>query len=402
MTLSTSDIPLPTNFPRAEDVLKNNAPFDVGLLPLRDPDHFVSGQIHNYLDEWKFILEKDINDDKSCVLDWLEHGVDVNKFFRHFKGNFKGRHFDSNIPHKQYFQNSASCAKYADFISRELCERISTGCIKLLGIVGFCQPPKVVMPLTIEPSKPRLCHDERFLNLWIKDLPFHLETLKDNHRLVQKNGLMVTFDDKSGYDHVKLRESSYIYFGIQFGGYFMTYTTLPFGWKGSAFVYQTIGMCVTSYLRSLSILNTLYIDGRFAVSNPTLDGPGHKESSACLTYVVLQVLTRLGYTLSLNKCSLEPSTCKKFLGFLVDSEKQAYILPVDKRMKFSELREFILSLDEVSLKTLQRFCGKCISMSLAVPGCKLFCREVNAAISYCIRNSKIITVTCALKEELTY
>jgi hypothetical protein len=56
------------------------------------------GQIHNYLDEWKFILEKDINDDKSCVLDWLEHGVDVNKFFRHFKGNFKGRHFDSNIP----------------------------------------------------------------------------------------------------------------------------------------------------------------------------------------------------------------------------------------------------------------------------------------------------------------
>jgi hypothetical protein len=46
-------------------------------------------------------LEKDINDDKSCVLDWLEHGVDVNKFFRHFKGNFKGRNFDSDIPHKQ-------------------------------------------------------------------------------------------------------------------------------------------------------------------------------------------------------------------------------------------------------------------------------------------------------------
>jgi hypothetical protein len=55
------------------------------------------------------------------------------------------------------------------------------------------------MPLTIEPSKPRLCHDERFLNLWIKDWPFHLGTLKDIHRLVQTNGLMVTFDDKSEY-----------------------------------------------------------------------------------------------------------------------------------------------------------------------------------------------------------
>jgi hypothetical protein len=53
---------------------------------------------------------------------------------------------------------------------------------------------------------------------------------------------MVTFDNKSGYDHGKLSESSYTYFGIQFGGYFMTYATLPFGWKGSAFLYQTIGM----------------------------------------------------------------------------------------------------------------------------------------------------------------
>lgn len=74
---------------------------------------------------------------------------------------------------------------------------------------------------------------------------------------------MVAFDNKSGYDHVKLSESSYTYFGIQHGGYFMIYATLPFGWKGSAVVYQTIAVCVTSYLRSLSILNTLHIDERF-------------------------------------------------------------------------------------------------------------------------------------------
>jgi hypothetical protein len=60
------------------------------------------------------MLGTDINDDKSCVMDWLEYGVDVNKFFR----QFKGRNFDSDIPRKQYFQNSASCAKYEDFISR--------------------------------------------------------------------------------------------------------------------------------------------------------------------------------------------------------------------------------------------------------------------------------------------
>jgi hypothetical protein len=41
------------------------------------------------------------------------------------------------------------------------------------------------MPLTIEPSKPRLCHDERFLSLWIKDFPFHLGTLKDMHQWIE-------------------------------------------------------------------------------------------------------------------------------------------------------------------------------------------------------------------------
>lgn len=57
---------------------------------------------------------------------------------------------------------------------------------------------------------------------------------------------------------------------------------------------------------------------------------------------------------------------------------------------------------EVDLKTLQKFCGKCISMCLAVPVCKLFCREVNAAISKCQRNNKNIAVSDSLRAEIEY
>jgi len=73
-------------------------------------------------------------------------------------------------------------------------------------------------------------------------VPFHLETLKDVHRMVHENAFMVTCDEKSGYDHVNLKESSETYFGIQFGDFLMTCTTLPFGWKSSPFVYQSIRM----------------------------------------------------------------------------------------------------------------------------------------------------------------
>lgn len=184
----------------------------------------------------------------------------------------------------------------------------------------------------------------------------------------------------------------------------MTCTTLPFGWKASPFVYQSIGICVTSYLRGLGVMNTLYIDDRFAVSKGSseLGGGDNVDEGRRLAYIMQELLTRLGYTLSLKKCSLVPSTCKKFLGFLVDSVRQAFVLPEDKKMKFIELREFILSLDQVDLKTLQRFSGKCISMTLAIPGCKLFCREVNAAISYCIKNSRAVKVSGEIKDELEH
>lgn len=58
----------------------------------------------------------------------------------------------------------------------------------------------------------------------------------------------------------------------------------------------------------------------------------------------------------------------KFLGFLIDCVEQTYRLPEDKKQKFILLREGLLLSDEVNIKTLQRFGGKCISMGLAVPG----------------------------------
>lgn len=51
----------------------------------------------------------------------------------------------------------------------------------------------------------------------------------------------------------------------------------------------------------------------------------------------------------------------------MDSVRQAYILPNDKREKFVILKESILKSEMVDVKTMQRFAGKCISMGLAVP-----------------------------------
>ena len=48
-------------------------------------------------------------------------------------------------------------------------------------------PPFIVPPLTVEPTKPKLCRDARYLNLLLRDMPFSLDSLVDLPRYVSKD-----------------------------------------------------------------------------------------------------------------------------------------------------------------------------------------------------------------------
>lgn len=84
--------------------------------------------------------------------------------------------------------------------------------------VGSVQPTHLFLPITVEPTKPRMCHDERFLNLWIKDLPLSLDYISGLPRYVFKSHFQTAFDHKSGYDHVKLSPDSFTFVGLEWKG----------------------------------------------------------------------------------------------------------------------------------------------------------------------------------------
>ena len=88
------------------------------------------------------------------------------------------------------------------------------------------------------------------------------------------------------------------------------------------------------------------------------------------------------------------------MGFL--STKQAFLLPEDKKLEFAALRDSLIESKVFSAKSLQRFAGKIVSFSLAVPAAKLFCREVNFNIGKALKNSKPIKMSDDLKKELQY
>jgi len=179
----------------AEEVF-SVASFDLNDLPFRNPNQILAGNLHNCCEEWEKIHPV------PEVNKWIREGVKVEDFFRQFKGNFEGLDYNSDTPPHTVFQNATNCSEFVPFIIDTLTERICNGSISVVGKVGECTPPHLVLPITIEPYNLRLCHDERFLNLWIRDSPFHLDTLNDVPRVIERGSLMTSLDDKFCYDHV--------------------------------------------------------------------------------------------------------------------------------------------------------------------------------------------------------
>ena len=130
-------------------------------LRFRNPDEFQAGSLHAAI--WEKLLSN-VSHEHVDLMDVIKEGVDVEQFFTHFKGDFKGKSFDSDRPPPIVLENSRSCAQFSDFISTTILQWVSAGVLSVWGEIGRVSP-NLVLPLTIEPSKPRLCHHERYLNL---------------------------------------------------------------------------------------------------------------------------------------------------------------------------------------------------------------------------------------------
>ena len=323
-----------------EDVLHGTKAADVSTLAFRDPDAFMARSIHDCLPVWQRIAAVAPYDRAQEVLKWIEHTckVDVHEFLAPFKGDYKGQSYRSDLPPHCLFQNSIPCKPFVKFISRIIIDRLASGAISVWGRVDEVEPPHLVMPLTVEPTKPRLCNDNCFLNLWIKHCPFNLDSIMSLPRYVLPSPFQSVCDDKSGYDHVLLSPSSRTFLGFQWAGWYFVSNTIPFGWKSSAFIYHSIGLLASHYFRSVSIPSSLYIDDHHtgdlrlrnrapAYAHLASDHEQCFALASSASFVVCFTLVSLGYYINLAKSFLVPCQLVPYLGFLVDSCKQAFPSP---------------------------------------------------------------------------
>ena len=123
--------------------------------------------------------------------------------------------------------NHISCTPFTSFISNMLVDHLRSGAISQWGKVGECTPPHLILPLTVEPSKPRLLNNDRFLHFWIEHRPFSLDTVQHLPKYVHKGFYQTVSDNKSGYNYIKLHPSSHTYFGFQWRGWYFVSECIP-------------------------------------------------------------------------------------------------------------------------------------------------------------------------------
>lgn len=132
----------------------------------------------------------------------------------------------------------------------------------------------------------------------------------------------------------------------------------------------------------ISIGEVLTASGPWSILPEFRKGKYRRDAASVAFWYVLLVVAKLGYTIGLGKCVLTPCTSLEYLGLVIDSESQCFRVPRRKIDEWASLREDILDAKtSVDVNTLQRFQGKCISFSLAVPAVKLFIQEMNSGIA---------------------
>ena len=108
---------------------------NLALLRLFDPEHFRAGNIHNKLSFWHDLLEK-----SPCS------EVDLLEVISHSEGISKYRRTTPNTPPPIIINNSPTTAKFSQFVSDYIIQRVTAGVIAVWGLVDSVMPPHLVLP----------------------------------------------------------------------------------------------------------------------------------------------------------------------------------------------------------------------------------------------------------------
>jgi hypothetical protein len=378
-------------------------------LPLRDAENFTVGGIHEPA-PMRFWLEhvlpgSGLGDAQQAQLaDIIRHGFHIPSRFVRYEGDVPGivdrasRCTSSPTPPRVRLPNhpiegmhpTAGC--HRAFTGAEIGRLLASG-----AIIRVEQQPHMILPLGVagdDGKKLRLILDARSLNLYIDAGDVQFGNLVDLARCLAPGERMGACDMKAGYHHLALTQASRTFVGFEWDGAWYVFTVLPFGLSCACDVFQQLTSTLGAFIQRRFELSALvYLDdAAFSERHPRR--PAHAattsasrdQQAATTAWLVVSTWWLAGFTLSPDKCQLTMSHRIRFLGFIVDTQLRAFLVPDDKYASLNAIIDETRGQTSTTVRALQRLTGKAQALSLAVPVVTVYLRVLYAHLAeYCDR-----------------
>ena len=393
-------------------LLKNNVNVQLEDAIFRNEKAFKPGNLNNHRHFWETVILKD-HPFKHKLLGWIS-GVTLDEFLNpYITTDIQAK---ASYPPPIFLENYVP-DEFEEFMTTTLKEWEGIGVIqnwKTVPESSYLPRPIVVCPLGIEPTKPRAIWDGRYLNEFIKDIPFSMDSAAKVAEIAWKGAYMFKLDHKNGFFHVTLAKESRKYFGIHWQGEFYVLCVLPFGWKSSPYIYHTLTEAVNMYARSLDIPMLGWIDDMLGLVQRMLCKASDEEQfQSCLRtmVVVTYIMFMAGYYLGISKCNLIPEQVMTYLGIECDTIQGRFRVPEKRIQKYLPILQQLLFKTWIDYASLEKLVGKLVSLECAVLTGMWYTREFYSALklsgtspgdSKHKKISTFIRITPQLKEEIAF
>lgn len=197
------------------------------------------------------------------------------------------------------------------------------------------------------------------MNKFVEYQHFKQENLNIVLDLIQKDDFLTSIDLKDAYFSIPINSDYHKYLRFSWQGQLYQFLVLPFGLASAPRVFTKILKPVYAELRRKGIRCAYYIDDSIQMNQSS-------DMSAENTQVMIQQLTKLGYTINQNKSSVIPTKKLVFFGLVIDSEEFKVYLTEEKISKILSTCDHCLGRPQISIREVASLIGLFIHACYAV------------------------------------
>ena len=348
---------------------------------------FVPAHLQSAIPFWRgVILPATIEADRDTLLGWIR-GVSVHDFIdSRAQGTFQGHQYSGPDLTSVHLPNHVS-SEYCSWVTAEVEQLVRTGCIARWADVAdtsLYTKPNMVLPLGVEPKKPRLIWDARWHNLICVRSPLYDGWHGESSSVRVARGSPGYNRSQVGLSSCSARTIIMAVLWIRMGRRILRVHG-PMFWL----VFRTVHLCFSFRSggpifalprRSGTDLDRRFLRDQFR-STRLLEPNQQFVAAQAAASLVLDVLYQAGYFISISKCELTPSTRLVFLGIIYDTVQCRFEAPADKLEKLEHMLSDAVTSGAITFQMLEKLAGKCTSLSVAVPVAALYTHHMYKQIA---------------------